>query len=283
MVSLDLYRLPSIRRKSPAPVAKGRYTVLDGALGQQKAQRADPARVRDLLSQLIQSIEGKPLSAFVPMAEAVPLLIGLTPGNLAAFDEFLGSFIGTVVGDLGRVVTPGSVTSPADSVSANRRQLAAGSLGVKRAANVQPGQPASRRKFDELMAFFSDGKTLASVLGDGDDGLPPATAEIVGAMLTAIKNKLKSGDPAAARQAGADAGVVIAAIHASFFTEASEKSGRMRRSVRDHTTGFNGPVLVKKGGEDTARARVTAIEMNGVEFVVDPRTGKTVRKRKRRA
>ncbi len=147
MVSVDLYsRWPSIRRRSNAPTVAAdpsRSTTLDGPLGTERARRADPARVRDLLSQLIQSIEGKPLSAFVPMAEAVPLLIGLTPGNLAAFEEFLGSFIGTVVGDLGRVVTPGSVTSPADSISANRRALAASSLGVRRSASVQPGRPAS--------------------------------------------------------------------------------------------------------------------------------------------
>ena len=206
-------RWPTILRRGDAPTAAvdpSRSTTLDGPLGTERVSRADPARVRDLLSQLIESIEGKPLSAFVPMAEAVPLLIGLTPGNLASFDEFLSSFIGTVVGDLGRVVTPGSVTSPSDSISANRRQLAAGALGVRRTA-VQPGRPASVRRFDELMAFFSQGATLAAVLGDGDDGLPPGTAEIVNSMLVAIRNNLKNGSAEGARQAGADAGVLIGA------------------------------------------------------------------------
>lgn len=170
MVSVDLYRAwPSVRRRASHGTADagmaGRSTTLDRIPGQESRRKADPARVRDLLSQLIAAIEGKPLSDFVPMAEAVPLLIGLTPGNLAAFDEFLGAFIGTVVGDLGRVVTPGSVTSPADSVSANRTFLAAKALGVKGAANVKRARPATARRFDDLMAMFSEGRTLAAVHG----------------------------------------------------------------------------------------------------------------------
>ena len=175
MTGIDLYglrsRWPSIRHRSPGPapaaVDNSRATTLDGVLGAQTARRADPRRVADLLSQLIVSIEGKPLSAFVPMAETIPLLLGLTPGNLLAFDEFLGAFIGTVL-ENGRTVEPGSVTSPADSISANRRRLAAGALGVRRTA-VEPGRSATAQKFDDLMAFFSEGATLAAVLGDGND------------------------------------------------------------------------------------------------------------------
>ena len=260
-------RWPTILRRGDAPTAAvdpSRSTTLDGPLGTERVSRADPARVRDLLSQLIESIEGKPLSAFVPMAETVPLLLGLTPGNLAAFDEFLGSFIGTVVGDLGRVVTPGSVTSPADSISANRRQLAAGSLGVRRAADVQPGRPRSVRRFDELMVLFSEGRTLAAVLGDGDDGLPPGTSEIVNSMLVAIRNGLKAGDSEGARQAGADAGILIAAIHGAFFTESTAaKSGKRLRRIGKNHYALPGYETRKKG-----RAHVIAVDVDGEEVPI---------------
>ena len=297
MVSIDLYRnWPSIRRRTTAPEPQRpaglpkrdvqRSTTLDNSLGARKARKADPARVRDLLSQLIQSIEGKPLSAFVPMAEAVPLLLGLSPQNLAAFDEFLGSFIGTVVGDLGRVVTPGSVTSPADSISANRRRLSSGALGVRR-TEVQPGRPASRRKFDELMVLLSEGKTLAAVLGDGDDGLPPGTAEIVNGMSVAIRNNLRAGSDEGARQAGADAGALIAAIHGAFFTEATAgQASRTRggRVARSNTAGHNGPVLVRKmplSSDLTSRAIVKEAEFldTGKKVLIDPSTGKPARRR----
>lgn len=284
MVSIDLYsRWPSVRRRSNAPtvaVDPARSTVLDGRLGQ-KAQRADPNRVADLLSQLVTAIEGRPLSDFVPMAQTVPLLLGLTPGNLAAFDEFLGSFIGTVVGDLGRVVTPGSVTSPADSISANRRQLAAGALGVKRTDAVQPGRSASVRKFDDLMAFFSEGATLAAVLGEADDGLPPGTAEIVNSMLVAIRNNLKTGDDAGARQAGADAGVLIAAVHAAFFTESSERAGKRMRKVGRNHYALPGYETRRKG-----RAHVIGVDVDGETVAtkdVKVADGKFVRRRRRKA
>ncbi len=38
----------------------------------------------------------------------------------------------------------------------------------------------------------------------------------------------------------------------------------------------------KSPASDTSRARVTAVEMDGEEFIIDPRTGKAVLKRKRR-
>ena len=278
-MDIDLHgirsRWPSILKRGDAPtvaVAKGRLTTLDAPLGQETARRADPARVRDLLSQLVTEIAGRPLSDWIPLAETIPILVGITPGNVAAFDEFLAAFIGTVL-ENGRTVEPPSVTSPADSISANRRQLAAGALGVKRSASVQPGRPASVRRFDELMMLFSEGRTLAAILTDADDGLPPGTSEVIGAMLTAIKNNLKAGDPAAARQAGADAATLIVAVHDSFFGgETSERALRVR----------GGPVLVRKAPADTSRARVVAVEMDGVEYVIDPRTGKHVRKRKRK-
>ena len=275
-MDIDLYgfrsRWPSIRHRSNAPApaaAPARLITLDGVFGAQTARRADPNRVRDLLSQLITAIEGKPLSAFVPMAETVPLLLGLTPNNLAAFDEFLGAFIGTVVGDLGRIVTPGSVTSPSDSISANRRQLAAGALGVKRSASVVRGRPRSATKYDDLVAFFSEGKTLAAVLTDADDGLPPAVAEVVGAMLTAISNNLKSGSPAAAREAGADAATLIVAVHDAFFTEATAERGtRGGRVARTHTGGLSGMVRVKKAPR-TSRAKIKFVEVDGEDVPVE--------------
>ena len=300
-MDIDLYGLrrrndirsnwPSILSRGDSPgvaVDPSRHTTLDGPMGTERVSRADPNRVRDLLSQLIQSIEGKPLSAFVPMAEAVPLLIGLTPGNLAAFDEFLSSFIGTVVGDLGRVVTPGSVTGPSDSISANRRFLGASALGVRRTA-VEPGRPASVRRFDDLMAMFSEGRTLAAVLGDGNDGLPPGVSEIVNSMLVAIRNGLKAGDSEGARQAGADAGVLIAAVHATFFTEeTTEKAGkRLRKIGKNHwlAPGFE---RSKKG-----RAHIIGIDVDGETVAIRDtkvadgkfvrlRRGKSVRRRTRK-
>ena len=269
-MDIDLYglrrRWPSIRHRSNAPspsADKFRATTLDGVFGAQTARRADPARVRDLLSQLIESIDGMPLSAFVPMAETIPLLLGLTPQNLLAFDEFLAEFIGTIL-ENGRTVVPPSVTDPSDSISANRRALAAGALGVKRSAAVQPGRPRSVRRFDELTALFSQGTVLAAVLGDGDHGLPPATAEVVGAMLTAIKNNLQSGDPAAARQAGADAGALVAAIHGAFFTESTAaKSGKRLRRIGKNHYALPGYETRKKG-----RAHVIAVDVDGEEVPI---------------
>ena len=287
-MDIDLFGAwPTLKHRGDTPTPESdpaRATVLDSPLYVKRIRRADPNRVRDLLSQLITAIEGKPLSAFVPMAETVPLLLGLTPGNLAAFDEFLGAFIGTVVGDLGRVVTPGSVTSPADSISANRRRLAAGSLGVQRTA-VEPGRPATAQKFDELMAMFSEGRTLAAVLGDGNDGLPPGVSEIVNSMLIAIRNGLVAGDAEGARQAGADAGVLISAVHATFFGgETSERSAncnRLQLAARTHTGGLSGMVRVRKAPADSSRARIVAVEMEGVEYVVDQRTGKLNKRKKK--
>lgn len=295
MTSIDLYRMwPSIRRRSPAPQVaadKGRATTLDIVPGQEKARRADPNRVRDLLSQLVTAIEGRPLSDFVPMAQAIPLLIGLTPANVASFDEFLGSFIGTVL-ENGRTVEPGSVTSPSDSVSANRRFLSAKALGVKAAANVQRARPATARRFDDLMAMFSEGRTLAAVFGDGDDGLPPGTAEVVNSFIVAVRNNLKEGSPEGARQAGTDAGVLIAAIHGAFFTgegtERSTRGGRTRRIAKNHCadSGY-GPVLVRKSPEsETSRALVRGVDVDGEtvaikDTLIDGR--KFVRKPKKKA
>lgn len=296
MVGLNMFsKWPSIRRNTPDPVARGtvtldkantrRSTVLDSPLGQGRARRSDPRRVADLLSQLVTEIEGRPLDDWIPLAQGIVSIIGLTAGNLLAFDEFLGSFIGTVL-ENGRTVEPGSVTSPADSISANRRQLAAGSLGVTR-TEVQAGRPASRRKFDELMVLFSEGKTLAAVLGDGDDGLPPGVSEIVNGMLVAIKNNLKSGDPAAARVAGADAATLIVAVHETFFTEATAgKASRSRggRVARAHTAGLSGPVRVRKmplSSSVTSRAIVKDFEFlgTGKKSLIDPNTGKPARRR----
>lgn len=281
---IDLHsRWPSIKRRSNAPTVApdpARSTVLDSPLGKETARRADPARVRDLLSQLVTEIGSRPLSDWIPLAETIPLLIGLTPGNLASFDEFLGAFIGTVL-ENGRTVEPGSVTSPSDSISANRRrQLGASALGVKRAANVEPGRPASARKFDELMMLFSEARTLAAILADADDGLPPGTSEIIGAMLTAIKNNLVSGDSAAARQAGADAGALIAAVHATFFGgEGAERTPRMRKVGENHYA-LDGYETVRKG-----RAHVIGVDVDGEVVAtkdVKVADGKFVRKRKRK-
>ncbi len=289
MVSVDLYRMwPSIRRSSrPADVgvSKGCATTLDLIPGQETARRADPGRVRDLLSQLVTEIEGQPLSNFVPLAQTIPLLIGLTPQNLAAFDEYLSAFIGTVVGDLGRVVTPPSVTSPSDSVSANRRFLSAKALGVKAAEDVRPARPATAQRFDDMLALFSEGATLAAVLGDADDGLPPATAEIIGAILTAIRSNLRSGSPDGARQAGKDAGILIAAAHAAFFAgETSERANRrpMRQVGKAHyvAPGYES-VRVRK------RAHVKAVDVDGEavpihDAEIDLKARKFVRRRRRR-
>ena len=279
-MDIDLHgirsRWPSILRRgdAPAPASdQARATVLDPPIGQSRICRADPARVRDLLSQLITAIEGKPLSDFVPMAATVPLLLGLSPANLLAFDEFLGSFIGTVL-ENGRTVVPPSVTDPSDSISANRRALAAGALGVKRSASVARGRPRSAKKYNDLVAHFSEAKTLAAVLADADDGLPPATAEVVGAMLNSIRNDLQSGDAEGAREAGKGAAILVAAAHAAFL--GGETSGRALR-VR------GGPVLVRRSpASETSRAVVTHVDFDVDDFVYDPRTGDYTRKKKRK-
>jgi hypothetical protein len=182
----------------------------------ERRQKADPSRVIQILSRLVTSIAGVPLSQIVPVAPGIPGIIGADLRG-SEFDEFLGQFL-DVLSDLG--FRPRVPVLPANSAARGdvRRQLAARAIGCSAPTADNVVAPPSRyaRRFDDLSSALSDGRTVSAVLGSGFDGLPPGSFEAVSAMITAIQNSLRAGDDAGARQAGTDAGILIAALHSVF-------------------------------------------------------------------
>jgi len=86
-----------------------------------------------------------------------------------------------------------------------------------------------RVKFDEFSAFFSDGKTLAEVMDDADDGFPPGLELVILAAVTAMRNSFLAGDIDAVRQAGTDLGIVAAMLGSLF--ESAEKAEDTQKLV----------------------------------------------------
>ena len=115
---------------------------------------------------------------------------------------------------------------------------------------------------------------------EGETNFHEALSAFVGAMRGAIL----TNDPAALTTLGSDFGALVAALHQVVNGgETSERGTRGGRVVRDHTTGLGGMVRVRKSpASDTSRARVTAVEMDGVEYVIDPVTGKARKRRRTR-
>ena len=286
MVSVDLYKSwPSIRRRSaPAPaVDPARSTVLDRVPGTESVRRADvgpdsPAR---FLQILVESISGLGLASFFPLAEGLPKIIGVDGlANPSNFQSFLEGFHQAM--EFFNLPDRPVVRTDDDT----RRRLVAGAMGVRDAGNVRKATPRPVRRFDEFMAMMPPTPaTLQAALEAGtSDGLPIGFGEALSAFIGATRAAVFANDVGALLNLGQDFGSLLAALHGVVNGgEGTERSTRGGRVVRDHTTGFNGPVLVQKAPSDTARARVTAVEMGGVEFVIDPKTGKRVKKRKRRA
>ncbi len=105
------------------------------------------------------------------------------------FQDAINSNLYTVVGPDGRVVT-----APQVERQPHQRSL---TFGVSPGTAIHKATPRAWRKFDEFSAALSDGRTLAAVLGDGNDGLPPGAMEVFTAAFTAIRNALIAGDAAA--------------------------------------------------------------------------------------
>ena len=287
MSNIDLYRhFPRIRHRSNAaqvPVDKGRSTVLDRVPGTKYVRRGDvgPDNPSRFLQILVESISGKPLSSFFPVAEGIPKIIGVDGlANPAGFQSFLEGFHAAM-----QIFTlPNQPTVRQDDDT--RRFLTAKSLGVRDAGNVRKATPRPVLKFDEFMAQMPPNPTtLQAALDAGADGIPIGFAESLSAFIGAMRSSVLANDAGALRNLGEDFGALLAALHEVVNgDEGAERSTRGVRFVRDHTTGsVSGPVMVRKSpASDTSRARVTAVEMDGEEFIIDPRTGKAVLKRKRR-
>ena len=285
MSNIDLYRhFPRIRHRSNAaqvPVDKGRSTVLDRVPGTKYVRRGDvgPDNPSRFLQILVESISGKPLSSFFPVAEGIPKIIGVDGlANPAGFQSFLEGFHAAML--FFNLPNQPAVRQDDDT----RRLLTAKSLGVRDAGAVRKATPRPKLRFDDFMASMpASPSTLAAALEAGaGDGIPIGFGESLSAFIGAMRAAVLANDVAALHNLGEDFGALLAALHQVVNGgEGTERSTRGGRVVRDHTTGFNGPVLVRKAPR-TARARVTAVEMDGVEYVIDPRTGKHVRKRKRR-
>ena len=115
--------------------------------------------------------------------------------------------------------------------------------------------------------------TLAAALEAGGDGIPIGFHEALSAFVGAMRGAILTNDVAALTTLGSDFGALLAALHQVVNGgETSERALRVR----------GGPVLVRRSpASETSRARVVAVEMGGVEYVIDPRTGKHVRKRRR--
>lgn len=287
MVSVDLYKSwPSIRRRTNAPAAlpvdKSRSTTLDRVPGTEAARRADvgpdsPAR---FLQILVESISGKPLSSFFPVAQGIPKIIGVDGlDNPVDFQSFLEGFYGAMQ----FFTLPNQPVVRADD--GTHRRLRAGAMGVRDAGAVRRSTPRPIRRFDEFAAMMPPTPaTLQAALEAGtSDGLPIGFSEALSAFIGATRAAIFSNDTGALLNLGQDFGSLLVALHqiVNGGGEGAERGIKGGRAVRDNTAGFNGPVLVRKGGEETSRARVVALEMGGVDYVVDPRTGKA-RKRGRK-
>ena len=195
--------------------------------------RADPGVVASLLSALVEVVDGQNLAAIIP---AVANLLSDRLGISATgdFQDTIGAALYTLVTPDGRTVTPPQVER-----EPHQRSLTAGALGVSPNTTINRTTPRVRRKFDEFAAALSDGRTLAAVLGDGDDGLPPGAVEVFTAAFTAIRNALIAGDTAAVQQAGADMAAMLVALQrvvtlGSQTTERAVSHRKMERVGKNH-------------------------------------------------
>ncbi len=197
------------------------------------AAKVDAGVVQSLISALVTEIRGRPLSTIVSVvAGLLNEKLGITPNG--DFQDAINSALYTLVGPDGR-----TVTAPPVERQPHQRSLTAGALGVSPSTAIHKATPRARRKFDEFSAALSDGRTLAAVLGDGNDGLPPGAMEVFSAAFTAIKNALIAGDAAAVHQAGADMAAMLVALDqvvnpGSLPAERAAPLPRMRRVGPNH-------------------------------------------------
>ena len=282
MVGLDLYRLPSIRRKSPAPVAKGRSTVLDRVPGTESVRRADvgadnPAR---FLQILVESISGKPLSSFFPVAAGIPKIIGVDGlANATDFQSFLEGFHQAMQ----FFTLPNQPAVRQDD--GTHRRLRASAMGVRDAGNVRKSTPRPIRRFDEFAAMMPSGDgTLASALEAGtSDGLPIGFSEAISAFVGALRAAVFANDTGALLNLGQDFGSLLVALHqvVNGGEGAERASGSAMRKVGKNHWLAPGFERRTKG-----RATVTHIRVEDEDVPIKEATvadGKFVKRRKRKA
>lgn len=80
------------------------------------------------------------------------------------------------------------------------------------------------RKFDNLSAMFSNGRTIAEVLSDGDDGLPPGADQALLALVVATQNSILAGDLDSVVITARDFGAMIKRL-AEMFGSGQEPEG----------------------------------------------------------
>ena len=259
---------PSIRRKSNAPtipVDKMRSTVLDRIPGTESARRADtgPDNPARFLQVLVEAIGGKNLDQFFPIAAGVPKIIGVDGlQNPAGFDSFLEGFHAAML--FFNLPAQPVVRAEDDGV---HRRLRAGAMGVRNSASVRKATPRPIRRFDEFLAMMpaGDGTLLSQLEAGTSDGIPLGFSEAISAFVGALRSAVFANDAGALLNLGQDFGALLVALH-QVVNGGGESTERMIR--------------VQKAPSDTARARVTAIEMDGVDYVIDPKTGKRIKKRR---
>ena len=284
MAGVDLFsRWPSIRTRAntPDPLVRRtstldcrRSTVLDRIPGQARRRRADvtadnPAR---FLQILIESISGKPLSSFFPVAQGIPKIIGVDGlVNPAAFDSFLEAFHQAMQ----FFILPNQPAVRQDD--GTRRRLRASALGVRDAGNVREATPRVARKFDEFLAQMPPTpSTLAAALAAGSgDGIPLGFAESLSAFIGAMRAAIMTNDVAALHTLGSDFGSLLAALHELVNGgEGTEKAVRVRGGR---------PVLVRKLSTDhTSRAIVKHVDFDVDDFVYNPDIGSYVRRKRKK-
>ena len=286
MVSIDLFRkFPTIRTRANAlePVVRNtitldsanmrRATTLDADARARPRRKADvgPDSPSRFLQILVESISGKPLSSFFPVAAGIPKIIGVDGLiNPAGFDSFLEAFHAAML--FFNLPNQPAVRQDDDT----RRRLRASALGVRDVGKVRRAIPRPIRKFDDFLAMMPpDPATLAAALAAGtSDGLPIGFSEALSAFIGATRAAVFANDTGALHNLGEDFGALLAALHQVVNGgETSERALRVR----------GGPVLVRRLSTDrTSRAIVKHVDFDVDDFVYDSRTGDYTRKRKRK-
>lgn len=290
MVGLNMFsKWPSIRRNDPAPVARAtvalearntkRATTLDRVPGARPRRKADtgpdsPAR---FLQILVESISGKPLSSFFPVADGLPRIIGIDGlAKPAGFDSFLESFFQAMQ----FFTLPNQPTVRQDD--GTHRRLRAGALGVRDAGNVRRATPRPQRKFDEFSAQMpSNPATLEAALAAGaGDGIPIGFHELLSAFVGAMRSAVLANDVGALHNLGEDFASLLVALHQVVNGgEGTERTPRMRKVGENHYA-LDGYETRRKG-----RAHIIGVDVDGVMAAikdVEVAGGKFVRKRGRK-